>query len=380
MRRRRLDLVLDPTSRCNIRCIMCYFSVVDRIRFKPFDHDPDPRGNMSVAMIRHIASELFPTARSVGLGCSAEPLLHPRLGDILEQTRTHRVPFTWIQTNLLALTAATARAIVSSGVKTVAVSIDGMSRNTYEKIRRSASWDRLHERLDLLRTAKAEARSVTPRLRITFAWMRSNRNELARLPEFAADRGASEIDVRFVAPTVGVDNSRELLSLENPESVMAELWSVAREATRRGIRLSAYPTLRHQDAAGDSVINRLRRRLWKIKSGIDGPRIWRHSFFERLDGCAFPGRTLLIRPNGAVLPCPFWEEQPVALVPRDDRTAILKSPGIADIRHGLRHGCPVGSCRTCTQKRNALFRFAVARPAPSGRPECGCPAADAHGK
>ncbi len=362
MRRRPLELVLDLTSRCNIRCIMCYFSTINRIHFKPFDHDPDPRGNMSMAMLRHIAPELFPIARSVGLGCSAEPLLHPRICEILEHTRAQGVPHTWIQTNLLALNGATAESIVTNSVKTVAVSIDGTSRHTYENIRRGASWDRLHDCLELLRTAKDDARSVYPRLRITFAWMRSNRDELVTLPEFAADLGASEIDVRFVAPTVGVDNSRELLTSENPETQAAELWSVARDATHRGIRLSAYPTLHDEPAARDSLIERVRRRLWKLKSGIDGPHVWRHSFFERLNGCAFPRRMLLIRPNGAVLPCPYWEDDPVALVPRDDRPAIFGSQGIADIRRGLRYGCPVGSCRSCEMKKNALFRPAVALP------------------
>ena len=366
--RRRLELVLDPTSRCNIRCIMCYFSVTDQLRFKPFDIDPDSRGNMGMDMFLHIASELFPSTRRVGLGCAAEPLLHPRFGEILEHIRSHRVPDIWIQTNLLALTPAAAEAVVSNGVRTVAVSIDGTNRETYETIRRGASWDRLHEKLQLLRDAKAAARSTFPRLRITFAWMRSNRAELETLPEFAERLGASELDVRFVAPTVGVDNSGELIESEDPDAIMRELWSVARAATDRGIRLSAYPSLRKEADADDTVLGKIGRKLWLLKSGIDGPGRWRRWFLERRDGCSFPGRTLLIRPNGAILPCPFWEEEPVAVVPGDSRVAILDSEGIAAIRRGLRDGCPVGSCRTCIEKKDALFRPTNVQPArPEGR-------------
>ncbi len=368
MRRRRLELILDLTSRCNIRCIMCYFSTTDRLRFKPFDLDPGPRGNMSLEMFRHVASELFPHTRSLGLGCAAEPLLHPGFAEVLAHTHSHRVTDTWIQTNLLALTPSTAEAIVGNGVRTVAVSIDGTSRETYESIRRGASWDRLHEKLQLLRDAKTAARSALPRLRITFAWMRSNRSELGTLPEFAEGLGASELDVRFVAPTVGVDNSGELLDSEEPDAIMRELWSAARAATCRGIRLSAYPALRKEADADDSVFGKIERKLWLLKSGIDGPDRWRRSFLERRDGCSFPGRTLLIRPNGAVLPCPFWEEEPVAVVPGDGRGAILESEGIAAIRRGLHDGCPIGSCRTCLEKKDALFRPSTLRPArPEGR-------------
>jgi MoaA/NifB/PqqE/SkfB family radical SAM enzyme len=368
MRGRRLELILDLTSRCNIRCIMCYFSTTDRLRFKPFDLDPDRRGNMSMEMFRHLASELFPHTRKIGLGCAAEPLLHPVFAEILEHTRTHRVPDTWIQTNLLALTPATAEAIVATGVRTVAVSIDGTCRATYEAIRRGASWDRLHEKLQLLWEAKAAARSAHPSLRVTFAWMQSNRAELETLPDFAERLGASELDVRFVAPTVGVDNSGELLDSEDPDAIMRELWSAARDATSRGIRLSAYPALRKEAGADNSVLGKIKRKFWLLKSGIDGPDRWRRSYLERREGCSFPGRTLLIRPNGAVLPCPFWEEEPVALVPQADRRSILTADGIAEIRGGLRTGCPIGSCRTCTVKKDALFRPAAGHPPrPAGR-------------
>lgn len=364
MRRRRLDLILDLTSRCNIRCIMCYFSVTDRLRFKPFDLDTDPRGNMSMEMFRRVAAELFRGTRKVGLGCAAEPLIHPEIGEILRRIRAHRVPETWIQTNLLALTADTAESIVVNGVRTVAVSIDGTSRSTYETIRRGASWDRLHERLQMLRDAKTAARTALPRLRITFAWMRSNRKELTSLPAFARELGASELDVRFVAPTVGVDNSAELLDAEDPAALMSELWSAARAATHCGLRLSAYPALRKEPDADDTLRGKLSRRAWLLKSGIDGPDRWRRSFLERRDGCSFPGRTLLIRPNGSILPCPFWEEDPVAMLPRDDRLSILDSDGISAIRAGLRRGCPIGSCRDCDERKDALFRPLAVRPGP----------------
>lgn len=356
MRRRRLDLQLDLTSRCNIRCAMCYFSAIDRLRFKPFALDADPRGSMNATTFHHIASELFPLARRVGLGCAAEPLLHPNLDEYLRSLRAHRVPDIWIQTNLLALNPGTARSIVENGVRTVAVSIDGTTGETYEKIRRGASWERLHGRLRLLRDVKAKARSSLPRLRITFAWMRSNLDQLASLPGFASSLGASELDVRFVAPTVGVDNSNELLDSEDQQAIMAELWSAARAATTLGLRLSAYPALRKEAGADDTLRGKLARKTWLLKSGIEGPTRWRQSLREKRDGCFFPGRTLVIRPNGAVQPCPFWDEEPVALVPRDDRRSILGSTGIADIRRGLRSGCPTGSCRSCGEKKDALFR------------------------
>jgi MoaA/NifB/PqqE/SkfB family radical SAM enzyme len=356
VKRRRLELQLDLTSRCNLRCIMCYFSTVRRLRFKPFDHDDGPRGNLALPVLRHVARELFPSSRSVGLGCAAEPLLHPHFVDALQLARRYRVPTTWVQTNLLGLDRRTAGALVANRVQAVAVSIDGTDRARYEAIRRGASWDRLERVLSFLRDAKKAAGTTLPRLRITFVWMRSNRDQLSRLPAFAAALGASELDVRFVAPTVGVDTTGELLTGEPQESLAAELWSVARDASRRGLRLHSFPSLGREPDADRSVLGRVRRRLWLLRSGLDGPSRWCQSLRERTGGCVHPGRTLVIRPNGAVLPCPFWEDEPVALVPRDHRAAILHGAALSALRQGLRSGHPHPSCRSCSQRADALFR------------------------
>jgi MoaA/NifB/PqqE/SkfB family radical SAM enzyme len=356
MRRRRLELILDLTSSCNIRCVMCYFSTTDELRFKPYELEPGANGTMELAVFRHVASELFSRTHTIGLGCSAEPLLHPEFPEILRTCRQHRVPKVWLQTNLLALSTAKARAIVEHGVRTVAVSIDGTSRETYEGIRVGASWDRLHSRLELLRRAATAASRPGPELRVTFAWMRSNREELRSLPAFAAALGAREIDVRFVVPTVGVDNRDELLDEVDPGELMDELWAVARDATSRGIRLSAYPAMITQPDTHRSLIERIKHKRWLFTSGIEGAASWRRSFLERLNGCSFPGRMFLIRPNGAVSPCPFWEEDPIALVPRDGHREIAASDHLAQISKGLRTGCPVGSCRTCDARKDALFR------------------------
>ena len=368
MRRRRLELILDLTSRCNIRCIMCYFSTTDQLRFRPYHLEPGAMGNMDLEVFRHLASELFRSTHTIGLGCSAEPLLHPDLPEILRACRQHRVPKVWLQTNLLALSEAKARAIVEHGVHTVAVSIDGTTRETYEGIRVGASWDRLHSRLDVLRRAAPAASRPRPRLRVTFAWMRSNRGELRSLPAFAASLGAREIDVRFVVPTVGVDNRDELLDNVEPKELMDELWTVARDATSRGLRLTAYPAMITEPDAHRTLINKIHHKRWLFKSGIESTASWRRSFLERLNGCSFPGRFFLIRPNGAVLPCPFWEEEPIALVPRDGQREIAASDRLAKISKGLRTGCPVGSCRSCDARKDAFFRPLVRWGASSGSP------------
>jgi MoaA/NifB/PqqE/SkfB family radical SAM enzyme len=260
------------------------------------------------------------------------------------------VPDLWFPTNLLALTPATAASIVENRVTTVAASIDGFTKDTYEKIRVPAKWERLLACLDVLAAARREHGSKTPRLRIIFTWMKSNRGDLALLPAFAAAHGASEIDVRFVSPTEGVDVGPELLSDEDPEALNSELAAAAREAVRRGLRLASYPQFESRATRPRGLAARAARRLWRIRAGLDRVEYLRHSWYKRLSGCAYPGRNYVIRPNGAVHPCIYWKDDPIGFYPQDGIGAIEAGSPLVRIQEGLRTGRPVGTCDGCQER------------------------------
>ncbi len=356
MTRRHLDLILDLTSRCNLKCVMCHFSAVERLRFPPFDRNLSDSGMMPLETFEQIAADFFPGAWRVALGCAAEPLIHPRFREIVAVAGRYRIPDLWFPTNLLALTGRTAEAIVDAGVAVVAASIDGTTGPSYEQIRVGGSWDRLISRLQLLNEIKKKRGSARPRLRIIFTWMKSNRHELRALPAFAVAHGAREIDVRFVSPAEGVDLTPELLSDEDPAELRAELGATARDAVRRGLRLSSYPEFETPAGRPTTLAARLRRRLWRIRAGLERPEYWRHLRRERRHGCAYPGRTWVIRPNGAVNPCMHWQEEPIGCYPEVDLASIGASEQLALIRNGLVSGAPVGSCATCLHRRDAFYR------------------------
>ena len=356
MTRRPYTVVLDLTERCNLKCVMCYFSSVDRLRFRPFDRELGERGILPLEVFETLAADLFPRARRVALGCAAEPMLHPKFREILKVAGRYRVPDLWFPTNLLALTERTAEELVDAGVTTVAASIDGATRETYEKVRVGGSWDRLISRLELLNEVKAKRGASRPRLRIIFTWMRSNRQELSRLPAFAAEHGASELDVRFVSPTTGVDIGPELLSGEPAAELRAELRAAARDAVARGLKLSSYPEFETVAERPRSLASRLERRLFNLRAGLERWEHWRHRWLERRHGCVYPGRTLVIRPNGAVSPCTFWEAEPIGFYPEDNLASIAAGRALARIRGGLLRGEPVGTCAGCEIRRDALYR------------------------
>ncbi len=366
--RRPFHVILDLTARCNLKCIMCYFAGTDRLHFPPAETPEPDDGNMPVEVFERIAGELFPRAWRVALGCAAEPMIHPRFREILEIAGRHRVPDLWFPTNLLALSEPAVEAMIRAGVRTVAASIDGTTKETYEAIRVPAKWEQLLSRLALLRDVKKRRGVDRPRLRIIFTWMKTNRRELATLPAFAREQGAVELDVRYVAPTVGVDVTPELLASEDPHALNEELRAAAHEAVRLGLRLSSFPEFDRVESRPRDLFSRLRRRVWRIRAGIDKPEHLRYAWRQRLRGCAYPGSYWVIRPNGAVAPCIYWDRDPIGFVPAQTFGAIGNGEPLAQIREGLLRGEPIGTCASCGERRAALYSPRRAPSAPTPRP------------
>jgi MoaA/NifB/PqqE/SkfB family radical SAM enzyme len=348
---------MDLTERCNLKCIMCHFSAYDRLSFLPHHIKLSTDGNMPVPVFEKIAADLFPRSRRVALACAAEPMIHPKFKEIVAIAGRYGVPELWFPTNLLALTETTAAALIDAGVWTVAASIDGVTKETYETIRVPAKFERLTANLELLARVKAQRGSRLPQLRIIFTWMKSNRKELQDLPAFAQQHGASELDVRYVTESPGVDNAGELLSAEDPGQLRAELARVAKDAVRRGLRLASFPEFETKEELSRNPFARLSRRIWRLRAGVDRAEHLRYRWDQRMHGCAYPDRYFVIRPNGAVNPCIYWEGDPIGFYPGQGLAEIEKGAPLARIRNGLHFGRPVGTCASCSQRRMAFYRL-----------------------
>lgn len=343
---RPLEVILDTTERCNLKCKMCYFSAVDRLQFPPFDRSLSRTGMMPPETFSRVAADLFPRAHRVALGCAAEPLVHPKFIDIVREAGSYRVPDLWFPTNLLPLTPPKAEAICEAGVKTVGVSMDGTRPETYEAIRVGATFARLMRCFDLLNDVR---RGAETRLRLIFVWMQTNRADLADLPRFAEEVGASELDVRFVTPTAHVTAEDELLDGEDPGALRAELAATAEDAAGRGLKLVSYPDFDDGGPIG------LRGHLLRWRAGLYDRRRLRGRVRTAVAGCAWPRHTVVVRPNGAVSPCIFWEDQPIGLYPETTLAEVEGSPLLSSITDGLRTGNPCGTCRTCSERKHALY-------------------------
>jgi tungsten cofactor oxidoreducase radical SAM maturase len=180
-------LYVEPTSNCNLNCRTC-------IR-----HAWDEGNNfMDMDTFRHLIekTEEFPDLKRVVLGGLGEPLTHPELFDMICLLRDQSIAVT-LGSNGHLLDRAASRELISLGVDSIVVSLDGIKPKTYAGIR-GAAISQVLENIHILNETKKKLGSLLPSLGIEFVALQSNMAELAGLGELASTLGAARVLVSNV--------------------------------------------------------------------------------------------------------------------------------------------------------------------------------------
>ena len=116
---------VESTNVCNLDCIMCPTGL---------HIDTRPKGYMEWDLYTQIIDEIAPFAEAVVLHSWGEPLLHQRILDMIRYAKERDV-FVETSTNATLLDEETARKLIDSGLDRVYLSMDGLTKETYEKVR-----------------------------------------------------------------------------------------------------------------------------------------------------------------------------------------------------------------------------------------------------
>ena len=178
----RLDWVqISVTTHCNAGCTYC-----PRTVFR------------SSWQGRHIAPELFAQILSklhsvslIHLQGWGEPILHPHFWDLLRMTKKAGFLASCTSNGQLLDSDALKKA-VDSGLDVLALSLAGMDE-TNDRIRRGTSFRQVVRTIEELQRIKALRRSPVPQLHLASMLLRSNLQELPRLPDFFQNLGVDHV-------------------------------------------------------------------------------------------------------------------------------------------------------------------------------------------
>jgi len=166
--------LIDVTDGCNLRCPFCYNDWGER------------RGavSMSEEHFRKVI-EAMPLVRDAGvaISCSFEPFLHPRFLALLRSIPRRLRAKGFFSTNLAArLPGDVFEGLASAPLHHINISLESLSRDTYELCRKGASFPRFLENLGRLSEAISRAPDGPALHFITMA-CRLNHREIPGLVE-----------------------------------------------------------------------------------------------------------------------------------------------------------------------------------------------------
>ena len=127
-------MYLESTNACNLRCIMCPTGCGLAQR---------PKGYLDWDLFRQVVDEMAPHVTATTLHIWGEPLLHPRIVDMIAYCR-QRGLHAEISTNAVLLTPEKSKAILEAGLGAIYLCMDGVKPETYEMVRREASYEQTH--------------------------------------------------------------------------------------------------------------------------------------------------------------------------------------------------------------------------------------------
>ena len=208
-----LVLLIEPTSVCNLRCVMCY--QVDPALSRDKRHIGYMDFNFYTKLIDEGAEHGL---SAIVLASRGEPTLHPRFTDMIAYARDRGILDIKINTNATMITKDYARKLLASVPNTIVFSVDSSNKEEFERIRVGAKFERVVENIKNFNEVRAqEFPNVPLRTRISMVivdheqdWDAARRFWSPLVDEFAVGRAIDRVDI-YHMPFVAEKRSCSLL-------------------------------------------------------------------------------------------------------------------------------------------------------------------------
>lgn len=227
-------LVLELTNACNMNCVMCGRNAA---QFKPTVFDME---------VFHSLEPIMDDIEEVTLMGWGEPTIHPHFTEMLAAIDKHSAR-KYFCTNGMRLKSLK-KAIFDYHVDVFAVSLDGASAATNDRIRVGSDFAEITQQLREIEQIKQANHLKYPWINFVFCAMQQNLHELPDMVRLAADLQIDEVKVVYLT-AFSPELAREILW--GCEKQTAEVFAQAAElAEELGIQLKL-PHLIGRDVAGD---------------------------------------------------------------------------------------------------------------------------------
>jgi radical SAM protein with 4Fe4S-binding SPASM domain len=168
-----LIAIVELTNNCNAHCSMCDRQTMTR-----------KAGFIDWDLYRAIIDQIVRfRIRRVNLNRFGEPLLHPKIVDMVRYAKTRGVKEVSFVSNGMLLDEKKAEGLIDAGLDKINISIDGATAETFERIRAGCKYDRVTGNLLRLLELRRQKGLKRPYVQINTLLMQDTLGELGRMIE-----------------------------------------------------------------------------------------------------------------------------------------------------------------------------------------------------
>jgi len=198
-----LHIIVEPTNRCNMNCIMCNRQVMTR-----------PLADMDLEMYKKIVDEAVQNyIYSISIYALGEPMLHPKIREMASYAKRMGIPYVDISTNaMIDMTP-----LLGTSLNELIVSIDG-DEKTFSSIRKGGNYKKVVENLLKFLKKREEGKYDWPLIRLQIIDFQPPRYEINKLIDEWMD-GPQKVDVIYKKLLEGMTHSigNKILAKEEQE-------------------------------------------------------------------------------------------------------------------------------------------------------------------
>lgn len=191
-------LYIEPTSRCNLRCKMCFRNTWIDEKFADMDAD----------VFDAILTTMPKSVEVIVFGGMGEPLAHPGMLEMITRAGQTGKKIQMI-TNVMLLTPEISQKLLELKLDRLWVSVDAFNKEAYESIRKNGSLSHIERNLGAFNKWKQVFAARTS-LGINFVAMKDNVGHLKNLPEFMKRFHVDEVNISNLIPSDKISESQSL--------------------------------------------------------------------------------------------------------------------------------------------------------------------------
>ncbi len=166
-----IHLDIECTNYCNLECIMCPHSLMER-----------SQGFMDEKLLRKILEESKGKTKTIFFQHMGEPLMHLQYFQLLQQIKSSNI-WVGVSTNCMMLTVARSQQLFAMGVDHLTLCLDSLNKESFERIRKRADFDKVIENIETCIALRHSMNECSTYIVVQMIEMDENKNERERFLE-----------------------------------------------------------------------------------------------------------------------------------------------------------------------------------------------------